>query len=376
MEDIMPNRNDQYDDVAIATKRTKVEEAEEHDDELGDSCSIDFHQEAEDDDEQEQEAVLQEEAKPQATVATTTGPQTTTSISPSTKTIKYAPKIEPVKFDGNLYGIAVQWSDAPGFSLGEVKGAVEAAAKNITKISRGNVNFNVIAKNEKVKYTKDRANLGKAEAAAKSSAIAGQKNKLPSIFVIYNNVSNRSHSSGATAHLIQRAVTITNHEIFHLKPFELQHSNMPGKNGGSMDGTCVMSIKSCLQLTFGQTYARGWMPVEKAGLYDTVDFEPVEFEIERLDLPDTAKALKGVKIPRKDASGKELDPLFLSMPKVPTGSKNGEYKLALHTLYKNSGTIRQAVFNDKASFEDLSFETVTKTDQSWKVRLSRNRVTA
>lgn len=381
--------SDRDDDVAVAEKPAKVNKQEKNKDhahdkeetpaddvDVEDTCSIEFIDDCDDEDQQ----IVAENVEPQAKAAAPAGQQAAIGTSTQVQPIKYAPKIQPVVATLNLYCIAIDWKDSPSpdYSSSEVSGAGKIVADNYKKVSRGNIKFNVIPKVVKVNQNKDRKNLADAEAEAKNKAVVGQKNENPNLFAVFTKgVSKVNHASGNTAHMIQRTGSVTTHEISHLKPMSLQHSNMRLANGkveSSTDGSCWMSIKSSSQLTAAQTYARGWFPENKVAQYALTDFAPVEFDVETLDSDDSSAFVKAVRIPRQSADGKAIDPLFLSMPKIPTGSKNSEYKLALHTLYSNSGTVREAVFVDKAQFEDLSFKTVAKTNKSWKVQVSRAKL--
>ncbi len=293
-------------------------------------------------------------------------PVVTSPVTP--KPMKYAPIVPPVKGNYNLYCISLIWNDNPGAQLSNVTASGQSTAKIYKTLSNGNFNLNVIGKAIKVDFDHNAKNIPYAEKQAKRIATAGQKNNNPNLFIIVNNKAKGfSNGGGDTAHLYGTLVRDFLHELGHCKPLQLEHSGRVMENGefeSYADGTSFMSKLNSIQLTAAQLYTLGWLPQNKVALYE-FGFAPVEFKITKLKASNDVDGVKAVMIPLEGQK-----PLFLSMPTI-----NNENMLALHQPYGNrgavgTGTRRLLVFSNQASYQNLSFQKVSETDDYAVVRIS------
>lgn len=292
----------------------------------------------------------------------------------SATTIKYAPVVKPVVGKYNLYCIAIDWLDTGAKPLSSVKKSAQLTKQVYEKYSRGKLELFPIAKTERVRYKADRANLSAAIEQAKKQATAGQTNKLPNMFVMVTNDVGASHGSGDTVRVRGTLGRDFLHEVGHSKVTQmLRHSGRRLENGkvdAYGDGTCFMSSFSSKKLTLAQQYSRGWLPENQVAQYE--GFEPVVYKVAKLDGPDIEGAVKGVRIPRP---GK--DPLFVSIPEgSPNNPKKKEPMLMLHSLYMNSGTVRERSFLNHAEYNDLIIDAVEKNDKYWTVQVSRAKISS
>lgn len=278
--------------------------------------------------------------------------------------IKYAPAVNPVKGNFNLYAIGLKWNDDPGTSMSSVGNAGRAAGKRYGELSNGLVKFNVIVKQVKVDFNKNAKNLPKAEKQAKNVVDAHKPNNNYSIYAIVNNhAKGFSNGSGNTAHLYGALTRDFLHEIGHCRPFGLGHSGKyddKGKLEAYGDGTSFMGRFSSVDLTAPQLYALGWLPQNKVAEHD-LDSPATDYNIEILYSKADTTNLKAVYIPNG-----EQRPLFLSMPKV-----NGKFTFALHLATSGGkGTQRVAVFGNHAEYNGLSFDKISDNNGSTTIRIS------
>lgn len=293
-----------------------------------------------------------------------TKPVLATPTTTASTTIKFAPAVNPVKGNFNLYAIALKWNDDPGSSLSSVINAARSTARIYKDLSNGYVNFNVIAKQVSVDLDKNRKNLPEAEAQAKKVVDAQKPNNNYSIYAIVNhNAKGFSNGSGNTAHLYGTLTRDFLHEIGHCRPFVLAHSGKYDDTGKLLpydDGTSFMGRFSSYQLTAPQLYALGWLPQNKVAEHD-MDFPATDYNIEILYSKGDTENLKAVYIPNGDQQ-----PLFLSMPKV-----NGQFMFALHLATGGGkGTQRVAVFGNHAEYNGLAFDKISDNTGSTTVRIS------
>lgn len=286
------------------------------------------------------------------------------TATPASTTIKFAPAVNPVKGNFNLYAIALKWNDDPGASLSSVTSAARSTARIYKDLSNGNVNFNVVARQVKVDFNKNSKNLPKAEKQAKKVVDAHKPNNNYGIYAIVNHrAKGFSNGSGNTAHLLGTLTRDFLHEIGHCRPFGLGHSGKYDDKGKLLpydDGTSFMGRFSSYQLTAPQLYALGWLPQNKVAEHD-LDFPATDYNIEILYNKGNTDNLKAVYIPNGDQR-----PLFLSMPKV-----NGKFMFALHLATSGGkGTQRVAVFGNHAEYNGLSFQKISDNGGSTTIRIS------
>lgn len=279
--------------------------------------------------------------------------------SPVNTTIKYAPVVEPVKGNFNLYAVALKWINNKGPSLSSVSSTGKSAANIYKNLSSGYVTFNVMPKVVAVNYTHTAKNIPAAEAEAKRK-INAPATKRNIYAMVNNHAKSVSNAGGDTAHLLGTLTRDWLHEIGHLRPFRLGHSGKydeKGKLKAYDDGTSFMSRFSSNVLTASQLYFLGWLPEKKVAQFDATD-PATDFNIQNLYAPNTGECLKAVLMPR---TGR---PLFLSMPQV-----NGKAMFALH-LATGGGSQRVKVFSTKAEYDGLSFEKVAVNGGCSTVRIS------
>lgn len=283
---------------------------------------------------------------------------------PASTTIKYAPAVNPVKGNFNLYAIGIKWKDDPGASMSSVGNAGRAAGKRYGELSNGLVKFNVIVKQVAVDYNKSAKNLPAAEKAVKKVVDAHKPNNNYSMYAIVNHGAKKfSNGGGNTAHLMGTLTRDFLHELGHCRPFGLGHSGKYDDKGKLLpydDGTSFMGRFSSVDLTAPQLYALGWLPQNKVAEHD-LSFPATDYNIENLYTQADTENLKAVYIPNGDQR-----PLFLSMPKV-----NGKFMFALHLATAGGkGTQRVTVFGNHAEYNGLSFDKISDNNGSTTIRIS------
>lgn len=293
-----------------------------------------------------------------------TTPPTTPPTNPTAPTVKYAPAVKPIKGNYNLYTVGLNWTNKKGPTAAQMAVLGNNVAKRYKELSDGQFIFNPIPSSVDVKFAYKAANLPAAEDAAKKIVTVNPPNKNPNLFIIVNSgVKGFSNASGGVAHLYGMLLRDSLHEVGHLKPFRLGHSGayVDGVLKAYNDGTSFMSKFSSLNLTASQLYFLGWLPQKKVAQYD-IGTPTIDYKIESLyAAKNTNDTVKAVLIP---GTVSEQRPLYLSMPKV-----NNKNVFALH-LSTGGGSQRVAVFDEKAEYNNVSFEKIAEDNKFSTVRVS------
>ncbi len=282
--------------------------------------------------------------------------------------VKYAPFVEPIKIDGNLYCIALNWqNESP---KGNIQYMGARVADTYKKISNELTTFRVVAKTVKVNYDASKKNLGKAEKYAIEAVLKadGNHKKGPNDYFLIVNGIHGSHTSISRhiCHLGNMLISTANHENGH--SLGLLHSNVKTTNpkeGSSRDGTSFMSIYSSSNLTVSQSYYMGW----RNGMVALYDFpKKVTYRIQKIDAPLKEGNLKAVMLSPLAENEASQKSLFLSWPKFKDG-----YHLTIHSTYggKNLGSIREKVFGSQIEYQGFIIEKTAEDDEFITVDVSR-----